>query len=287
MLVVEPQVVPLRTTPGTSRRTIVADRLKRVEDGLRRLPGVTAVATGSPPIGTQQVRSLAAGRVVETRFGVAERRIGILTGGAELVQALGIPLLEGRYLEGTDSAGRPRPALVSSSLAHLLWPDRSPLNEVVTIDGSSTYIIVGVTAEVAFGSLADVAVGILATVQPQSGGRFIVRAGNPESLAQEVGQLINSVVGEVAYLKIDTGKEIVRRDVSQQWLGSWFFSGFGLIALLLGAGGAFGLVAYLVESHRREYGLRVALGASASRLVRHAMATLMAPVFLGDRKSVV
>jgi putative ABC transport system permease protein len=64
-------------------------------------------------------------------------------------------------------------------------------------------------------------------------------------------------------------------------LGAWFFSGFGLVALLLGVGGAFGLVAYLAESREREFGVRLALGADMRHLVRTGLAAALAPVSAG------
>jgi putative ABC transport system permease protein len=80
---------------------------------------------------------------------------------------------------------------------------------------------------------------------------------------------------------IATGREIVARDLGRQRLGAWFFSGFGLIALVLGAGGVFGLVAYLAESRRREFGVRVALGATPRDLVRRGVAAGLVPVGVG------
>lgn len=59
------------------------------------------------------------------------------------------------------------------------------------------------------------------------------------------------------------------------------FSGFGLAALLLGIGRAFGLVAYLAESQRREFGVRLALGAGLGDLVRHSLAAALQPVSAG------
>jgi ABC-type antimicrobial peptide transport system permease subunit len=64
-------------------------------------------------------------------------------------------------------------------------------------------------------------------------------------------------------------------------LGAWFFTGFGLTALLLGVGGVFGLVAYLAESRQREFGVRLALGATPRDLVRHGVTAGLVPVSIG------
>ena len=71
------------------------------------------------------------------------------------------------------------------------------------------------------------------------------------------------------------------RDLGRERLGALFFSGFGVVALALGVGGVFGLVAYLAEARRRELGIRMALGASPTRLMREAVAAAPAPVGLG------
>ena len=81
--------------------------------------------------------------------------------------------------------------------------------------------------------------------------------------------------------RVVTGKEVIRRDVGRQRLGAWVFSGFGAAALLLAVGGAFGLVAYIAESRRREFGVRVALGANHGDLVRQGLMIALAPVSIG------
>lgn len=71
------------------------------------------------------------------------------------------------------------------------------------------------------------------------------------------------------------------RDIGRQRLGAWFFSGFGLTALLLGVTGVFGLVAYLAESRQREFGVRVALGATPRDVVWRGVTAALVPVSLG------
>jgi len=88
-------------------------------------------------------------------------------------------------------------------------------------------------------------------------------------------------VPAATWVKVSTGREIIARDLSGQQLGAWVFSGFGLTALLLGVGSLFGLVAYVAESKKREFGVRLALGATASNLIRHGMTTALLPVASG------
>ena len=105
---------------------------------------------------------------------------------------------------------------------------------------------------------------------------FVIRTDHPDIVAslverQITGQIVHAV----------SGRELIARDISRQRLGAWFFSGFGMVALLLGVGGAFGLVAYVAESRRREFSVRLALGATMVDLVRHGLATALTPVITG------
>ena len=116
----------------------------------------------------------------------------------------------------------------------------------------------------------------MVTAQPILDGMtsfFIVRTEQPAMVAGAIRRTIKAAV-----LNVATGREIVARDIGRQRLGAWFFSGFGLAALLLGIGGAFGLVAYLAESQRREFGVRLALGANMGHLVRRGLAAALVPV---------
>ncbi len=137
----------------------------------------------------------------------------------------------------------------------------------------------GIARDFPFGSLSDPGEGAVVTAQPILDGTtsfFIVRTEQPAMVAGAIRRTIKAHV-----LNVATGREIVARDIGRQRLGAWFFSGFGLAALLLGIGGAFGLVAYLAESQRREFGVRLALGANMGHLVRRGLAAALVPVCAG------
>jgi len=82
-------------------------------------------------------------------------------------------------------------------------------------------------------------------------------------------------------VRATTGREIVGRDISQQRLGAWAFSGFGIVALVLGTGGVFGLVTYLAQARRRDFGLRIALGATLRDILWDAVGAALGPVAVG------
>jgi putative ABC transport system permease protein len=93
--------------------------------------------------------------------------------------------------------------------------------------------------------------------------------------------LVHRRAPDAPRVEMSIGREVIARDLGQLRLGAWFFSGFGVVALVLGAGGVFGLVAYLFESRRREFGIRLALGATPRALVRYGLAVALIPVSIG------
>lgn len=243
---------------GPNVMDLIAERTARVRDALRALPGVEEVADGRPPIDPDASGLLRRPIVVESQGARRELLLGRLEGSPELLRALAVPVLAGRPLTAADGALEPVPAVVTASLAARLWPAQSPLGQVASTSWrGGRLVVVGVASDFVFGSLARPATGVVVTARKDFNyglePRFVLRAANPSALVEPV----------------------------RQRLGAWFFSGFGLTALLLGVGGVFGLVAYLAESRQREFGVRLALGASARDLVRHGLAAALIPVSIG------
>jgi predicted permease len=257
------------------------ERNARLMPRLRALPGVNSVVEGPSLVGPAIVRSTPRSSSIRVRDEDYELMIGRLTGGPELLATLGIPILAGRALTDADSSPIPAPVVISRSLADRLWPEGGALGQTFRIVQSrgGPYLIVGICRDMAFGSLTLPVAGVVVTTGPgvtPRVGNYVIRTDFPESVAAMVGETIQGVSVQVA-----TGRELVARDIGHQRLGAWAFSGFGLAALLLGTGGAFGLVAYAAKSRRREFGVRLALGADRQDLVRLAVKTALAPVSVG------
>jgi predicted permease len=266
---------------AVDRERLIAERSARLMSTLGALPGVIEVAEGISPIGAEALSTNAKPKTFEVRDQRYQLPAGVLRGSPNLLSALGVPMVAGRTLTAADATAAPHPAVISQSLAGRLWPDGGALGQTLRLPEmrGGPYLVVGVARDLAFGSLASHGSGVIVSAGPGSSSivsSFVLRTDHPEMISGMVSRSIKAPVVRVA-----TGREVIARDIGRQRLGAWLFSGFGVAALLLGVGGAFGLVAYLADSRRREFGVRLALGADWRDLVRHGLVAALAPVSLG------
>jgi hypothetical protein len=283
---VQVQTAPPFTGPNTdyaARTALARVQIRQIEEGLRTVPGVTLVSRGRSPLGPES-SGLIWTRSVETAGGFRDIRFGAMSEGAELLEALGVPIVRGRSLTAAD-AGVPV-SVITESFARTLWPGVDPIgHELVQVSsrGRAVGTVVGVAADFAYGSFGESVAGVLVSVSPLAGnGRWVVRTRpHAATVAPALERFVRSVVPDAPRVSVTTGHAIVTTELARQRLGAWFFSGFGLVALMLGLGGVFGLVAYLAESRRREFGLRLALGATPAHLIRRGMAAGLGPVMTG------
>ena len=259
-----------------------AERVARWMPVFNTLPGVGEVAEGAAPLGPDAVRGTPNSVTIKVRDREQQLSIGRLTGSPELLSVLGVPVLAGRSLTAADEKEVPVPAVITQALAERLWPIGGAVGDtfrIVQLRGGP-YIVVGICRDLAFGSLTMPTSGVVVTVG-RDGSRnasFVIRTDRPEIVA---GMIQRTMQAPGQAVQVATGKEMVARDIGRQRLGALVFSGFGLASLLLGIGSAFGLVAYLAESRRREFAVRLALGANQVDLLRHAVVAGLGPVSVG------
>lgn len=263
-------------------------RSDRLLDAMRSLPGVRAVSGGTSPLGPEPARRLLEPRIVETRDNSHQLSVASVLASPDLLATLGVPIVAGRNLKGTDTQATPRPAVVTASLARVLWPGLDPLGQTLSLGtgrSGGRFQVVGIARDFMYGSLAAPAAGvILSATQGNTGNQIqlIVRGATAVAMVEPIRSGLTGTFPDISRLRIETGREIVAADLGRQRLGAWFFSGFGLAALLLGVGGVFGLVAYLAESRRREFAVRLALGATSRDLVQHGLRAALLPVGFGS-----
>ena len=281
--VVQPLSTLVRTSEdGRALRAQLAPTGPRLFEALGGLPGVDRIALGPAPIGPAP----APPSVVVVESGTTRREILLnqLTAGPGYLEALGTPLVAGRPLTEADAAARPTPIVMTAELANLLWPGAQAVGQEITIQGR-VCTVAGIARDFRYGSLngpgAPVVIraDTLATPRPEQ--RFVLNTSHPAALSETARRAIAGLYPDAPKIELTTGRDAIARDLGRQQLGAWFFSGFGIVALVLGVIGTYGLVAHAVASRRHELAVMAALGGEQRHFLRMTAGAGFVPVAVG------
>lgn len=200
-------------------------------------------------------------------------------------KALGIPLVQGRYLEASDR-NQPR-AVISDRTARYLWPGQNAIGKHVRGAGPSkpTLEVVGVVGEVRTAGLEKTPPMMVYEhywrMQPV-GMSFVLRtAGDPISAARDIRAILSKADPDMAIARPETMAEIVDQSVAARKFQMGLAVAFAVAALLVASLGIYGVISFTVARRTPEMGIRIALGAGRGQLMGMVLRQGMRPVVLG------
>jgi len=201
-------------------------------------------------------------------------------------RAMDIPLRRGRYFANSDQRENANGMVISESMARQFFPGEDPLGKTLIIDwnGHPHYEIVGIVGDV----ISDLNHPPEPTMYvPLNEGRdgtgtLVVRSNRDvTALAVPVQKEVAAIDPDLPVSDVLTMEDIIGKSASGARFDALLILLFAALALLLAAVGLYGLLSYLVTQRTSEIGLRVALGAQQSGVLRMMLVDGLRPTVIG------
>jgi predicted permease len=198
-----------------------------------------------------------------------EVRRASVTGG--YFQTMKIPLLQGREFTLNDSEDAPRVAIVDQTSATHFWPGQYPLGKRMRIY-NTWFTVVGVVRNIKHQRMNEppeliVYLSIFQASHPET-ILHVRTQGNPQLLATPVAQAVHELDAKLPVFDVRTLEQNMQIASMFEVIETTFAGSFGILALILAASGIYGVMAYRTRLRTHEIGIRVALGASRSDMLR-------------------
>jgi putative ABC transport system permease protein len=270
--------------------------MNQIRDSVAALPGIRdAAVTSAPPM---QGWGFGLPFQIQGRSGAADggrSGLGFKIVTASYFSTLGMKMKEGRSLAETDVANAPRVIVINETMAKRYFKNDDPIGQHLMLQTIVTgkrelgpavpWEIVGVVSDERTNNLdGDPSPGGYVTFDqsPIVGVGLVVRAQSPPmSMKKAIQAAIWSVHKDQAITDFKLLEEIKSESGAQARFYTLLLTGFSAMGLLLAAVGIYGVVAYSVAQRTRELGIRAALGASKSHLLRSALRSSLLATAIG------
>jgi putative ABC transport system permease protein len=253
----------------------------RILAALQRMPGVASASPTMSPFGWAFGRSIRA----EGVDSMPHTRTGgpyINAVGSDYFGTMGMPLMQGRGLTAADVPGAALVAVVSASMARLVWPGQSALGKCLFLgdDAKPCTRVVGIVGDAKRGDVLEDAqlLYYVPLAQVDSGAdrgevhALVVRSRTRAADIADAVRREMQAAGNLPYADVHSLAERIAPQYRSWQLGAAAFTAFGALALVIAAMGIFAVISYSVSQRTHEIGIRMALGAETRRVARMILA---------------
>jgi len=198
-----------------------------------------------------------------------ELQVDLRSATPDYFRAMEIPLLKGRFFSGRDTLQNAPPAvLIDDKFAQRFWPREDPIGKHVWFDPTKPMTIAGVVGVVKQYGL-DIDGRIVAYFPDTRGGYVVARtSSDPASTAGAIVREIHALAPALPVYEIRTMRDRMNDSLARQRFSAIMLGAFAVFALILAAIGVYGVMSYLVTQGTHDIGVRIALGAQRSSIVR-------------------
>jgi len=252
---------------------------KLLAERMRESPGVQSEAlTQNIPLGTDDFDGLT---FVPDGFTMPPDRVNFASTMDTIDEGyfatMGIPILRGRAFLTTDTADAPRVAIVNAHFAKHYWPGGDAVGKHIRLDNSAgvPVEIVGVAETIKYQTMADPMDFVYLPLAQRPVARMVLMlrsSGDPLQLLQPVKDAVRSLDPNLPLLQTRAYEEYyLNQAVRGPQIAIDLVGTMGAVGLLLAIAGLYGMVAYNVSRRTHEIGIRMALGAVSSDVLRLVM----------------
>jgi len=202
--------------------------------------------------------------------------------------ALGIPLLRGQTFDDNRRPEKTHEAIISQAFVRQYFPGEDPIGKHLVTIGRQSFTIVGVVGDTRFHVANPVQPIMYFPIVPLYGGKvpnyatLAVRSSfDVTSLALPIQRVVQELDPELAVSDILTMDQVIGKSTLEHRFEATLLVAFAVLSLALAAVGLFGVLSYIVAQRTQEIGIRVALGAQKSDVLRLVVGQGMMPASIG------
>jgi len=200
--------------------------------------------------------------------------------------AWGIRPTAGRSFHAGEFDGSARVAVVDEKLARVAWPDQTPIGKTIRTAAGASYEVIGVIPPERRRLAVELpGKAYLPASRVQERSPWLVAWIPGTDAAELAPRLTQALTAAIPGVKVQlmpvTLERLFSRDLGEAVFQQPIVAMFGIFTFALAAVGVFGLVSYLAEQRRREFGIRIALGARPGHLWQEVLRQGLVPAVLG------